>query len=263
MICKNTFNEIFNRAKNYKYSSMNHITFEDCKNAEILHNTGDLILMRDNSKAPAMLYFAANDFGDIIKIIQEMPKTDKLRLHFVPKEFAPHLKELDFKEWAEFGDYWNTDLLKTAASFENTNNNTDSTEYLDENDCKEASLVSQRCKLQSVGFEGVTYGQLKEYLIEGKVIILRKGASIAGFCAVSVYNEGTTLWIRIIAVDPAHQGLGLSKQLIEQAITYGIQSGATKGFLAADALNENAIGLFKKYGFHSKNTESELQMIRE
>jgi len=49
---------------------------------------------------------------------------------------------------------------------------------------------------------------------------------------------------------------------MEQAILYGVNNGAIKGFLAADILNENAIGLYRKYGFHMKSTDRELQMIR-
>ena len=49
---------------------------------------------------------------------------------------------------------------------------------------------------------------------------------------------------------------------MEQAIQYGVGKGATRGFLAADILNEIAIGLYNSYGFYKKNAESELQMIR-
>ncbi|MCL2373528.1 MAG: GNAT family N-acetyltransferase, partial [Defluviitaleaceae bacterium] len=63
-------------------------------------------------------------------------------------------------------------------------------------------------------------------------------------------------------VDPEHQGMGLGKKLMEQAICYGVEHGATRGFLAADILNKNAIGLFNKYNFLAKDSDSELQMIR-
>jgi len=85
---------------------------------------------------------------------------------------------------------------------------------------------------------------------------------IAGFCSVSIYGEGTTLWIRMLGVDPKYQGQGIGKKLMEQAIKYGIQNGAEKGFLAADLLNANAIGLYKKYDFHAKDAEGELQMVK-
>jgi len=95
------------------------------------------------------------------------------------------------------------------------------------------------------------------------VIVGRLDSGVAGVCCVAIYNEGTTLWIKEFAVDPKHQGVGLGKKLMKQAIKYGHQFGAVKGFLLADVLNENAIGLYRKYDFYMKVDESELQMIRD
>ena len=38
MIDKNTFDIIFVKAKEYKYSSTNYTDFDDCKSAEILYD---------------------------------------------------------------------------------------------------------------------------------------------------------------------------------------------------------------------------------
>lgn len=154
---------------------------------------------------------------------------------------------------------WNETLVETVSRFGKVYD----TEYLSENECEMASILSQKCKLQSRGFEGETKAWFKGWLTENNVIIRRKDSAIAGFCCVSIYNEGTTLWIREIAVDPAYQGMGFGKQLMEQAIRYGVENGAVKGFLAADVLNKNAIGLYEKHGFHVKGTDSELQMVRD
>jgi len=50
---------------------------------------------------------------------------------------------------------------------------------------------------------------------------------------------------------------------MEQAIKYGVENGAVKGFLAADILNENAIILYNKYGFYANDVEGELQMVKQ
>jgi len=139
----------------------------------------------------------------------------------------------------------------------------DNYDYLVRHECDDVAALSQKCKLQSRGFEGETVEWFAEWLLENKIIVLRAHSMIVGFCCVSIYNEGTTLWIRKIAVDPEHQGMGLGKKLMEQAICYGVEHGATRGFLAADILNKNAIGLFNKYNFLAKDSDSELQMIRE
>ncbi|MDR0326362.1 MAG: GNAT family N-acetyltransferase [Oscillospiraceae bacterium] len=256
MISKNIFDMLAKRAKDYTYSSMNYIDFEDCKNAEILQDCEDMILLHDTSKMPAMLYFAVNNFGCLIKKISDMP--GKLRLHFVPREFAAPLKELGFTEWGEYADFWNLDLANTAAPLCNA----EEAETLTTSDCEEVSALSEKCRLQSRGFEGESPDWFKDWLAESKVLILRKNSAIIGYCCVSIYNEGTTLWIREVAIDPDHQGKGFGKKLMEQAIRYGASNGAVKGFLAADVLNKNAIGLYEKYGFKRKNTDSELQMIK-
>ena len=94
------------------------------------------------------------------------------------------------------------------------------------------------------------------------MIVCREGLKMVGFCAVSIYDKGTTLWVRVIAVDPAYQGRGIGKILMEHAVRYGVHNGAKKGFLAADLLNNNAIGLFNKFGFYAKDSEGELQMVK-
>lgn len=256
MIDEYAFGQMMEQSKKLKYSSMNYIDYEDCIQAEVLHNCDDLILLHDKSKTPAMLHFATDDFESLIRIIAEI--RGKLRLHFVPQKFAADLKKIGFTEWGEYADFWNNNLAVTAAGFGYTGG----IEYLSVKECKEAAIISQKCRLQSRGFEGESQEWFAKWLTENKVIILRDNSAITGFCCVSIYNEGTTLWIREIAVDPAHQGTGLGKKLMEQALRHGTEHGAVKSFLAADVLNKNAIGLYEKYGFRRKDNESELQMIR-
>lgn len=257
MINEHTFEIIMEKAKSFTYSSMNYIEYEDCKNAKVLYDRDDLILLQDTTEKPHMLYFAANHFESLLTLIADL--TGELRLHFVPRKYAVQLEQLGFSEWGEYADYWNNNLADTA---NHLNNNEDLIEYLSENECEQASIVSQKCRLQSRGFEGETGSWFTEWLSENKVIVVRKDSVIVGFCCVAIYNEGTTLWIREIAVDPQYQGQGFGKQLMEQAVWYGATQGATKGFLAADILNKHAIALYEKYGFHTKSSDRELQMMR-
>jgi len=253
-----TFNAVIQNAKRRKYTSMNYIEYSDCVNAEVLHNSIDLVILHDKSKSPEMLFFAVDDFETVIRVIEEMPN-NKLRLHFVPHEYSARLKELGFFEWGEYADFWNNNLKSISTHFDSIGE----PEYLGNDEIEEVSLLSQRCRLQSRGFEGESAEWFKEWMDDNKVIVKRVENKVAGFCCVSIYNEGTTLWIREIAVDPPSQGKGFGKYMMEQAIMYGVNNGAVKGFLAADILNENAIGLYRRYGFQMKDTDNELQMIRE
>ena len=255
MICEDNFNTLTKRAKSYKYSSMNYIEYDACKNACIIHDNEDLIFLHDASATPSMLYFAANNFDFVIDAISKL--SGELRIHFVPKQFAPQLESLGFIEWGKFVDFFNTDLSGTMASLQNIG----IIEYLKPDECEEVANLSQKCRLQSRGFEGETPQWYKEWLSKNRIIVKRKDSKIVGFCCISVYNEGTTLWIRELAVDPAYQRMGYGKELVEQAITYGVKNGATKGFLLADVLNKNAIGLYNKYNFHATNDDYELQLV--
>ena len=255
MISSDRFDVLFEKAKKFKHSSMNYTEYDECKNAEILLDCDDLILLIDKSKTHAMLYFATDDFEALIKIIADIP--GKLRLHFVPREYAGHLSALGFIEWADLVDFWNADIATTVSSFENE----EEAEYLSIDECEEAEAVAKKCVLQSRGFEGVE--DLEKYLDDGKIIVCREGAAIAGFCSIKIYNEGTTLQVRVVAVDPAYQGRGMGKKMIRQALGYGVKNGAVKGFLLADRLNANAIGLYNKYGFYAKDEDGELVMVKE
>ena len=257
MMCEEIYNTIAVKVSGYKYSSMNYLDFDECRNAEILYDNDGLILLQDKSKIPAMVYFATDDFEEVIKRMTNL--SGKLRLHFVPRIYVPQLKSLGFVEWGEYVDFWNTDLAKTAENFKNL----DEIEYLSVDECEAASDVTKSCLLLSRGFEGDSPEWFKQWLDEGNhVIVRREGSRIVGVCCVTIYNGGTTLHVREIAVDPKNQGMGLGKKLMEQAISYGVGCGAIKGFLLADVLNENAIGLYEKYDFQMKDEEGEIQMVR-
>lgn len=125
-----------------------------------------------------------------------------------------------------------------------------------------ASDMSKLCATQSRGFQGESTDWFTNWVKENEVIVTKDGNSLIGYCCVSIYADGTMLWIREIAVSPQYQGRGYGKKLMEQAIQYGVKMGAKRGFLAADVLNTNAIGLYNSYGFIQRDSHGELQMIR-
>jgi ribosomal protein S18 acetylase RimI-like enzyme len=249
------FHEIMNTAKSYTYSSLEHVDYEDCVDADVLCEQDGLILLKE--KASPLLHFAANDFRAVIEKAAALPGA--LRIHFVPQEYNAALKDMGFTDWAEYNDFWNEDIVSTAADCTVAGE----ADYLKKAECEEASAVFQKCVLQSRGFEGETPQWFESWLDENEVIVAHSQSELIGACCVAIINSGTTLWIRVIAVDPAHQGRGVGKKLMKQAIRYGVAHGATRGFLAADQLNKNAIGLYESLGFAARDDEGELQMVRE
>jgi len=251
------FAAIQEKAAHFAFSALNHVDFEDCMNADIIRDTDSLLLLLDQSKTPAMLYFSADDFGNVINAVSSLPGA--LRIHFVPREYAAQLSSLGFAEWCEWADYWNPAIADTASRFVEL----PPFDFLRAEEYSVAATLSQACRLQSRGFEGETAEWFAEWAAENAILACREGAVLAGFCCVSIYNKGTTLWVREIAVDPVRQGKGIGKTLMAQAIQYGVTHGAVKAFLAADVLNKNAIALYEKCGFRANGGESELQMVRE
>jgi len=250
------FNEIKERANLFQCTSFQYLEYKECKNLEILCYDSKLIIVVDKGISPIQLYFATNDFTLLIESMSQIK--EELQINFIPYEYQEELQEIGFFPWAEYIDYFNSNLHNT----EITQSDYSKIVFLEQHDCREASLVSKSCANQSRGFIGETEQWFSAWLNDNDVIILRKDNKLVGFCCVSIYNNGMNLWIREVAVTPTYQGQGLGKILIEQAICYGVHKGAVKGFLAADVLNTNAIKLYSKYGFIGNADRGELQMRR-
>ncbi|MBN1777652.1 MAG: GNAT family N-acetyltransferase [Clostridiales bacterium] len=257
MISESAFADYKARASECKYSSLKYVAFEDCRTADELRNTGGNIVLCDECQSPVMLYFAANDFE---QVINEADKIEKpLRINFVPHGYKQKLMQNGFEIWGEYVDYVNPCLKKAAV----TPYAPDDLDYLEQSECEQVSLMSKRCAGLSRGFIGEQPGWFSKWMDDGNSVILIKDQKrMAGFCCVSIYAEGTTLWIREVAVDPAYQGRGYGRKLMEQAVGFGIAKGATKGFLAVDVMNHRAISIYEKFGFAPGNDEGELQMVR-
>ncbi len=256
MITKSLFNEIQDKAKQYKYTSIKYLDYDECNNSDVLLYSLNIILLLDKSKLPAKVYFATDTFEMVLDYLNQFDS--EIQINFVPHEFKEKLEDIGFCSWAEYIDFFNYSLVDTIIEHRSFND----IMFLHQNECALASVLSKRCANQSRGFIGETEEWFSDWASKNDVIIVRQNDEIAGFCCVSIYNNGTTLWLREIAVDPNYQGAGLGKKLMEQAICYGINKGAIKGFLAADVLNDTAIKLYNKYGFNTKDTFGELQMRR-
>lgn len=256
MINEDQYNNIQEKASLLKYTSLTYLDYDDCNNSDILFDGQDLVVLLDQSKSPAQIHFAANDFEQVLSLLSQLDRD--LQINFVPHEYKEKLGSIGFISWAEFIDYFNYNLAETTSKNKDYNDIV----FLCQNECELVSSVSKSCANQSRGFTGETSEWFSDWIKENDVIIVCQDNIIVGFCCVSIYNEGTTLWVREIAVAPVFQGNGLGKKLMEQAICYGVNKGAVKAFLAADVLNQNAIELYTKYGFQAKDKTGELQMRR-
>lgn len=256
MIDQNTFEQLTLKAQSYPLSSMNYVDYEEVASAEVLANEEGLIVLHNKKTQPEEIHYAAHSAEAVLDFLK-LNKVGGL-IKFIPMTYIEVFESIGFKLKCIFSDFFNPDLAQLK------------NESFDSKDWHFAALeqaqiladISQTVKGQSRGFNGETVEFFNEWLSEDKVLIKTVDEEPVGFCCVSVYNEGTTLWIRELAVKPEHQGKGYAKALLKQAIQYGIQQGAHKGFLATDLENHNAIHLYKQFGFVQKENAVEVQMTR-
>lgn len=257
MLEEQVWNEISNKINRYQHTSIQHIEYKDAAKADLLKNDRNGIILLDSSKHPNIVYFATNEIEKMLGEIDCLFHKD-IRVNFVPHDFVESFKRHGFTEWAEYADFFNKDIQGTAKSLVLTRE----PEFLTPIEYDGISHMSKECEKQSRGFTGESAEWFADWEKKNGTIVIKNNHNIIGFCCVSIYANGTILWIREIAVSPKFQGKGLGKRLMEQAIKYGADKGVQRGFLAADVLNKNAIGLYNSYGFYQKDSRSELQMIR-
>jgi ribosomal protein S18 acetylase RimI-like enzyme len=75
-------------------------------------------------------------------------------------------------------------------------------------------------------------------------------------------QKGPIAWIREVAVRPEYQRMGIGRKLVTQALSYGKENGAVRGFLQADECNIYAIHLYESLGFVSNKHEVQIDMFK-
>jgi ribosomal protein S18 acetylase RimI-like enzyme len=247
------FYQLHMHQKMYKYSSLAHLSHDVYEQVELLRADESLILLRDGSADPPVLHYAANELGLLLEALRDVP--GPLALRSVPPEALRRLRKLGFEVWAEYMDFFSQSLSKYQFT-------TKDVEFLTYHDCFAVAELAEKCQKRTRGFVGESAAWFADWIAENKVLLLREGKRVVGFCCVGFYAEGGLLWVRSLAVDPECRHRGFGSWLLEQALAYGAAGGARRAFLAGDILNKNAVGLYKKYGFLPREESSELHVVR-
>jgi len=251
------FETMISFANACKYSSLNYVDYEDVESAEVIRYDDSLLLLYDKSNNPSEIHYATNDLSVLLDGI----KTYHLEglIKFIPFNNISQFELYDFKIHCIYQDYFLKDLKSASARLSKAYD----IRFATLEEAKEISEISKACSGQSRGFFGETEAWIKEWLAENEIIVKYINGKIVGFCCVSIYGEGTTLWIRELAVHPAFQGKGIGKSLMEMGIHYGLSKGAQKSFLAVDIENKNAIRLYTYFGYEAKENDVEVQLIKK
>lgn len=256
MINEMTYDALMTESESMKWRSMMYLDYEEIAEADLIASTPDLILLLNAQQTPAEIHFASNSLELLSRELQDRKLHGKLK--FIPATDVPIFEAIGFKVDCAFSDFVNPAICNTVLS----NTSHVPFEFAEASDIPNLVALSQACKGMSRGFNGETETWFQEWLTENSILLKRDNNNITGFCCVSIYNEGTTLWIRELAVLPEMQGRGIGRALLTQALQYGISENAVKAFLAVDIENHNAIHLYKNMGFIQKENEIEIQMSK-
>ena len=97
----------------------------------------------------------------------------------------------------------------------------------------------------------------KEYIIEkgGYIFFALVDKKVAG--TVALMNEKEGIELSKMAVDPEFQGEKIGQQLLEYAINFAKMKDWDKLIIYSSTLLENAIYIYKKYGFKEVELEKD------
>jgi ribosomal protein S18 acetylase RimI-like enzyme len=265
-VTEKQFVEIKNRLHEFCFTSLKYTGYEEVEEHEILIiDDRAIIIYGYNTEGKSYEYhWACNNKKDLMKQLQK--RNDKEQITFVPKDWVESIKNLGFDVYAIWNDYF-ADNLEEYANFEEP-------KYISQNNYSEASKVTLSCRGQSRGFSGQSVEWMKQWIenrepaapdyVTDCVGIAEIEQEVIGVILIGIYGsgDGTTLWVREVAVKPEFQRKGIAKKLIGQAFAYGLNHGAKKAFLMADECNDNALHVYRKIGFKAGSDEGQIDMIR-
>ena len=254
MLTKEAFDTLHDKASKCKYTyAFDHLDYDECQNAAVLSDNDDLIILINKIE----VYWATNDPDMLLNALCSIP--EKLYIEFIPPEYIEKFEQAGFYVYAEFVDFFNNNLRETQTGFTDYH----AIEFANKDDIDTIRAMTTMSVDQTRGFRYETEQWYLDFLTDNDIIILQKDGVLIGYCCVSVYANGTILWVRRIAVHPDYQGKGYGGQLMERAFTYGIHKGAHRAFLHADIQNTSGIRLYNRYGFAAQSERGEIIMIRE
>lgn len=260
------FERLTDQAETFAHSSMQYIEFDDVADYDVILVNEDVILLRGyDAEAQCQHYHWAADNVD--KLLPLLPSEEAFLLTFVPEEWVPALESAGLEIRSRWHDYFRADLddveRVSAGEFD----------FLSSDEIEAASEVTLQCRGQSRGFTGQSPDWFRQWLsgdelVKAPAVLVHRLADgeIAGVLCTGVYGQenedGAIVWIREVAVKPAHQGRGIGRALIAQALAYGKQHGAARAFLAVDERNLGAIHLYETMGFVASEEAGEINMIK-
>lgn len=96
---------------------------------------------------------------------------------------------------------------------------------------------------------------LDGYIESGRVLIAQEGEEIVGHLQLTDAAERAEVEIKNMAVDPAYQGRGIGRALIESAIGLAREEGRSKLIVATAAADVGNLRFYQRLGFRFRSVE--------
>ncbi|MCB2214014.1 GNAT family N-acetyltransferase [bacterium] len=264
---KSEFNRLLERSIAFTHTSLQYLEFEDLAEYELIASNDDLLLLRgyDAEARCRHYHWAANK---VDKLLAQLPDDETFLLTFVPPAWVPALQAVGLTIRSQWHDYFRADLADVDAS------TIDVADLLSLDEVEAAASVTQACRGQSRGFTGQTADWFRQWLtgdgtVQTPAVITHRGSDgdIVGIVCTGLYGQnsekGAVVWIREVALTPAHQGQGIGRRLVAQALSFGKAHGAGRAFLAVDERNLGAIHLYESMDFVASEEPGEINMMKE
>ncbi len=252
----------------FKYHSLSYISEQELGDIIFDDENKMISLFFDPEQEILILRYAVNSIDDLIDVLKEEKR--KVLIPFVDPSFVSDLKQLGYEVRSIFKDYFKRD-------FSDVEKSEDFTECLI-SESLEASKLTHSVINQSRGFFGQseiwfktwmdgTSDDVKDMGLKHQTVLVKKNEQkkMIGLVVVGLYgydsDSGPTVWIRELVVDQNYQGMGIGQNLLSDGLSYGKAHGAKKAFLHVDELNENAIHIYRKFGFYPTE-DSQIDMIK-
>ncbi|QRN82935.1 GNAT family N-acetyltransferase [Chloroflexota bacterium] len=263
---KAEFTRIKQQAEKFTHSSFFYAEFEELNDCALIADNDELILVQgENHENRSQQYLWAADSVDML--IPALAEEGPYLLTFVPRAWVSTLNAAGLKVRSIWHDYFrpNLDDIEEHPNI--------AFDFLSADETDAASEITLECRRQSRGFTGQTPDWLRQWLTNNDAVthpaILTyrlPDGELAGILCTGLYGQdqknGPIIWIREVAVRPAHQGKGIGRHLLTQALQYGKHHGARKAFLAVDEENTSAIHLYESMGFVASEEEGEINMVK-
>lgn len=260
--------DLMEKAEKFKFKSIEYLDEEDATKMKVLIDNDSILVLESIVDDTLKIDWATNNPYLLIETLNQIELNlnkqtgiKHISIEFIPEDIVNNLESNGYEIVSEWMDYW-LDNLNTIP----VQSSDITIRDINEDEYTLASSITKDCKGMSRGYNGESVEWLKEWNDDeySSIFVAEKDHRIVGVCAVNLYGfdspKGTVLWLREVAVKPTYHSQKIGLDLMLYALSWGIQNGAKRSFLACDRENTQAIRLYENLGYVKKTNRGQINM---